>query len=71
MNVLVLEGGVKGWVKSGDQYTAYMDGYKEDYWRELFAEEEEKERNRSSGAAAHEPASQMVARAVGDGDVLK
>lgn len=71
MNVLVLEGGVKGWVKSGNQYTAYMDGYKEDYWRELFAKEEEKDRNGSSGAAAHEPASQMVARAVGDGDVLK
>ena len=41
MSVMVLEGGIKGWVKSGPRYTALMDGYKPEYWEKLFAEEEE------------------------------
>lgn len=40
MQVMVLEGGVKGWVKAGPQYTRFMDGYREEYWKELFAKEE-------------------------------
>ena len=44
MQVMVLEGGVKGWVKAGPQYTQLMDGYKEGYWKELFAEEEKHEK---------------------------
>ncbi|KAK4550161.1 hypothetical protein LTR36_003128 [Oleoguttula mirabilis] len=40
MQVMVLEGGVKGWVKAGPQYTQFMDGYRESYWTDLFAEEE-------------------------------
>lgn len=38
MGVMVLEGGVKGWVKAG--YTQFMDGYREEHWKDLFAEEE-------------------------------
>jgi arsenical-resistance protein 2 len=51
MNVMVLEGGVKGWVKAGPQFTQLMDGYREDYWQELFAEEEAKKDGTSSAAA--------------------
>lgn len=40
MQVLVLEGGVKGWVKGGPQFTGLMDGFRPEYWQELFAEEE-------------------------------
>lgn len=40
MQVMVLEGGVKGWVKAGPQYTQFMDGYQPDYWEKLFAAEE-------------------------------
>lgn len=61
MNVMVLEGGVKGWVKSGPQYTQFMDGYKEEYWQRVFAEEEGKKA----------PMNSKVASAVGEGDVLK
>lgn len=42
MGVMVLEGGIKGWVKSGDNFTRLMDGYREDYWTKMFAEEEGK-----------------------------
>ncbi|KXS94984.1 hypothetical protein AC578_9480 [Pseudocercospora eumusae] len=40
MNVMVLEGGVKGWVRGGPQFIQYMDGFDENHWKELFAEEE-------------------------------
>jgi len=39
MQVMVLEGGVKGWVRAG--YGGLMDGFREEYWEELFAKEEE------------------------------
>lgn len=39
MQVMVLEGGMKGWVKSGPQFTRLMDGYKEKHWEELFKQE--------------------------------
>jgi arsenical-resistance protein 2 len=42
MQVMVLEGGVKGWVKGGEQYTRLMDGFRHEYWEKLFAEEEQK-----------------------------
>lgn len=38
MNVTVLEGGVKGWVKAGPQYTQYMDGFEKAYWEKALAE---------------------------------
>jgi len=41
MQVLVLEGGVKGWVKGGDRFTGLMDGYRQEYWEELFKQEAE------------------------------
>jgi arsenical-resistance protein 2 len=44
MQVLVLEGGVKGWVKSGDRFTGLMDGYRKEYWEEVFREEEEEKK---------------------------
>lgn len=40
MQVMVLEGGVKGWVKAGTQFTQLMDGYQPEYWEKLFTEEE-------------------------------
>lgn len=40
MQVMVLEGGVKGWVKAGSEYTGLMDGYKEEHWKELFEKQE-------------------------------
>ena len=30
---LVLEGGIKGWVGAGPEYTEWMDGYEEAVWR--------------------------------------
>lgn len=40
MQVMTLEGGMKGWVKAGPQFTRLLDGYKPQYWEELFAQEE-------------------------------
>ncbi|KAK3671257.1 hypothetical protein LTR78_008892 [Recurvomyces mirabilis] len=40
MQVMVLEGGVKGWVKAGQQFTQLMDGYEPRYWEQLFVDEE-------------------------------
>ena len=62
MQSMVLEGGVKGWVKSGPQFTRLMDGYIETYWQDLFAQEEAKR------AAAEE---QDDKNKVGQGDVTK
>ena len=39
MQVMVLEGGVKGWVKAGPQYIQLMDGFQEEHWEEHFAQE--------------------------------
>ena len=40
MQIMVLEGGVKGWVKAGPQYTQLMDGFRQQHWDELFAQED-------------------------------
>jgi arsenical-resistance protein 2 len=32
---LTLEGGIKGWVKAGDEYTQELDGYKPAYWKQF------------------------------------
>ena len=40
MQVMVLEGGVKGWVKAGAEYIRLMDGFREDHWRQLVEKEE-------------------------------
>ena len=40
MQIMVLEGGVKGWVKAGPQYTQLMDGFRQEHWDELFAQED-------------------------------
>lgn len=68
MQICVLEGGVKGWVKAG-LGKELMDGYKEEYWTELFAEEEKAKaaKNVSHGDTLN-PA---IAAAVGAGDVSK
>jgi arsenical-resistance protein 2 len=60
---MVLEGGIKGWVKAGPQYTQYMDGYQEEYWKDLFAAEDKTKEDAAGGA--------IVASAVGEGDVGK
>lgn len=41
MQVMVLEGGVKGWVRGGTQFTRLMEGYDEAYWTKLLSEEEQ------------------------------
>lgn len=52
MQVLTLEGGIKGWVKGGPQYIQLMDGYEEEHWRELFALEEAVKEGEGKGADA-------------------
>jgi len=42
MQVLVLEGGLKGWVQGGPRFTSLMDGFKPEHWEELLAAEEKK-----------------------------
>ena len=42
MQVLVLEGGVKGWVAGGPRFTSLMDGFKPEHWENLLAAEEKK-----------------------------
>lgn len=39
MQVMVLEGGVKGWVRAGAEYTQFMDGYDPEYWKKELGEE--------------------------------
>lgn len=39
MQVMVLEGGIKGWAKAGPQYVQLMDGYNEAHWQKLLAEQ--------------------------------
>lgn len=64
MQVMVLEGGVKGWVKAGPQFTNLMDGYKAEYWKDLFAEEDNGKRDAIGGPASDgKPA-------IGQGDVV-
>jgi len=64
MQVMVLEGGVKGWVKAGPQFTSQMDGYKADYWKDLFAEEEDGKKDAIGGPGLDgKPA-------IGQGDVV-
>ncbi|WPH01046.1 Hypothetical protein R9X50_00388100 [Acrodontium crateriforme] len=41
MQVMVLEGGIKGWVKAGTQFSERMDGFKAAHWEKVFAEEAE------------------------------
>jgi len=33
--VYVLEGGIKGWVAGGPAYTAFVDGFIPDYWKQF------------------------------------
>lgn len=49
MQVMVLEGGIKGWVKGGPQFTGLMDGFVKGYWEDLFAEEEKEEGKKVEG----------------------
>ncbi|QIW95754.1 hypothetical protein AMS68_001272 [Peltaster fructicola] len=39
MQVMVLEGGIKGWVQAGPQFTQLMDGFDESHWQRMFAEQ--------------------------------
>lgn len=34
MKSLILEGGIKGWVKGGSAYVEEMDGYAEEVWKQ-------------------------------------
>ncbi|GAB7354141.1 hypothetical protein MBLNU459_g4701t1 [Dothideomycetes sp. NU459] len=65
MQCLTLEGGVKGWVKAGPPYIRLMDGYKEDYWRELFAQDD------ASKAGEKKDTAQDVLAGTGEGDVAR
>lgn len=52
MQVMVLEGGVKGWVKNGPEYIRFMDGFEEAHWVKLFEEEKKaKEKEEESKKA--------------------
>lgn len=35
MQVLALEGGIKGWVQAGEEYRELMDGFDEGYWNDV------------------------------------
>lgn len=35
MQALTLAGGIKGWVKAGDEYTKNVDGYDAEYWKQF------------------------------------
>jgi len=35
MQSLVLEGGIKGWVKAGEEYVTKMQGYDASSWKDL------------------------------------
>lgn len=39
MQVMTLEGGIKGWVKAGPQYIKLMDGFNAAHWEKLSAEQ--------------------------------
>jgi hypothetical protein len=72
MQSMVLEGGVKGWVKSGPQFTRLMDGYKETYWQNLFVQEEENEAKKTVTAQGNSSSEQGDKNiAVGQGDVTQ
>ncbi|KAH7399587.1 Rhodanese-like domain-containing protein [Pyrenochaeta sp. MPI-SDFR-AT-0127] len=32
---LTLGGGIKGWVKAGDEYTKHIDGFEPEYWKQF------------------------------------
>ena len=52
MQIMVLESGVKGWVKAGPQYTQFMDGFRPEYWEQLFAEEEKTKQTKANTDAS-------------------
>ncbi|KAF1959151.1 hypothetical protein CC80DRAFT_514459 [Byssothecium circinans] len=35
MQSLTLAGGIKGWVKAGEQYVKNMDGFEPEYWKQF------------------------------------
>jgi arsenical-resistance protein 2 len=35
IQALTLEGGIKGWVKAGADYTLEVDGYEPEYWKQF------------------------------------
>ncbi|CAK4030895.1 Hypothetical predicted protein [Lecanosticta acicola] len=39
MQVMVLEGGMKGWIRAGAQYTQFVDGYDPEYWKGQLGED--------------------------------
>lgn len=55
MQVMALEGGIKGWVKAGPEYTQLVDGYKEDYWKDMF-ENEQPAKDQTDYAGTSNPA---------------
>lgn len=63
MQICVLEGGVKGWVKAG-LGPDLMDGFNETYWKALFEEEE-----RAKVAQGDSEANPAVPAVMGAGDV--
>lgn len=65
MQCFTLEGGIKGWVKAGPQYTRLLDGYQEEHWNELFKQEDQKKAEESANTAAP----QKTLAGTGEGDV--
>ena len=50
MHVMSLEGGIKGWVNAGPEYTQLMDGYKEEYWADAAAKGDQAKASNTNAA---------------------
>ena len=62
--VYTLEGGIKGWIAGGSQYTAFVDGFVPDYWKQF----DEIKAPGKRGADAPSEVVQVAERANGDDD---
>ena len=62
--VYTLEGGIKGWIAGGPQYTAFVDGFVPEYWKQF----DEIKAPGKRGADASSEMVQAVERANGDDD---
>lgn len=52
MQVMALEGGIKGWVQAGPEYVNLMDGYNEEYWKELLGKSQEPKNQNATASTA-------------------
>lgn len=64
MQIMVLEGGIKGWVQGGAQCIQFMDGFDEAYWRRVLTQDEshQQESNGQAAAAGEEDPAGTIAQ---------